>query len=60
MIGAVIRDAADWEADYLRLAAHSGNTPALAFYARLGFKTDPQEQAWWIEGEHLAKLGEIT
>ena len=60
LIGAVIRDAADWEAGYLRLAAHSGNAPALAFYHRLGFQTDPQEQAWWVEGAHLAELGEIT
>lgn len=60
LIGAVIRDAADWEADYLRLTAHSVNEPALAFYARLGFQTDPQEQAWWVEGAHLAELGEIT
>ena len=60
LIGAVVRDAADWEADYLRLTAHSSNEPALAFYARLGFQTDPREQAWLVEGAHLAEMGEIT
>jgi GNAT superfamily N-acetyltransferase len=60
LIGAVVRDSADWEADYLRLAAHSGNEPALAFYERLGFQTDPQERAWWVEGAHLSKLGEVA
>ena len=58
MIGAVIRDAADWQAAYLRLAAHAGNEAALAFYDRLGFRTDPQERALWIDGLHLTKLGE--
>ena len=60
LIGAVVRDAADWQAAYLGLAAHSGNEAALAFYARLGFQTDPQERALWVEGKRLSELGEIT
>jgi GNAT superfamily N-acetyltransferase len=58
LIGAVIRDAADWQAAYLRLAAHTGNEAALAFYDRLGFQTDPQERALWIDGMGLTELGE--
>jgi GNAT superfamily N-acetyltransferase len=58
LLGAVLRDAAEWEAAYLRLAAHEGNADALAFYARLGFQTDPRERPYWIEGAALDRLKE--
>jgi len=60
LLGAVLRDAADWEAAYLRLAAHEGNDVALAFYARLGFRTDPRERPHWIEGAALDELRGIS
>ena len=60
LLSAVIQDAASWEAAYLRLAAHEGNEAALAFYARLGFQTDPRERPHWIEGPALIKLGKIA
>ena len=56
LIGAVVRDAADWGAVYLRLAAHTGNTSALAFYERLGFTNDPQELTLMADGTALAQL----
>jgi len=56
LLGAVLRDAADWDAAYLRLAAHEGNDAALGFYARLGFRTDPRERPHWVEGKAFAKL----
>jgi GNAT superfamily N-acetyltransferase len=59
LIGAVVRDSAEWEAIYLRLTAHMGNDAALAFYDRLGFQTDPAERAFWVEGSHLQELGSI-
>jgi GNAT superfamily N-acetyltransferase len=58
LLRAVLRDAAEWEAAYLRLAAHEGNADALAFYARLGFQTDPRERPYWIEGTALDRLKE--
>ena len=57
MLRAVVEDAADWSVTYLRLAAHEGNDDALAFYARLGFVTDPRERAYWIEGKAFERLG---
>jgi GNAT superfamily N-acetyltransferase len=60
LLGAVVRDAAEWEAAYLRLTVHQGNDKALAFYARLGFQTDPRERPHWIEGRELMKLGKIA
>jgi len=60
LIGAVIRDAAEWQASYLRLAAHTGNEDAMAFYDRLGFRGDPRERALMIEGKSLTDLGEIA
>lgn len=59
LIGAVVRDAADWQVAYLRLAAHAGNESALAFYDRLGFQSDPRERPLWVEGARLTELGEI-
>lgn len=60
LIGAVIRDAAAWQASYLKLATHTDNEGALAFYDRLGFRGDTREHALMIDGNALAKLGEIT
>jgi len=59
LLGAVVRDAAEWGAAYLRLAAHEGNEGALAFYERLGFTSDPREQPLWVEGPALGELGAI-
>lgn len=59
LIGAVIRDAAEWQASYLRLAAHTDNEDALAFYERLGFRSDPRERALMVDGKHLTSLGKI-
>lgn len=58
LIGAVIRDADEWLAGYLRLAAHTDNRDAMAFYERLGFRSDPRERALMIEGGTLTDLGE--
>jgi len=58
LIGAVLRDAADWDVAYLRLAVHLDN-PALAFYQRIGFQTDPRERAYWVEGAELKELAKI-
>ena len=58
LIGAVLRDAADWDVAYLRLAVHLDN-PALGFYQRIGFQTDPRERAYWVEGAELHELAEI-
>ncbi|HUS56325.1 MAG TPA: GNAT family N-acetyltransferase [Thermohalobaculum sp.] len=60
LIGAVIRDAAEWRASYLRLAAHTDNAGAIAFYERLGFRSDARERAWMADGKHLIELGEIS
>jgi GNAT superfamily N-acetyltransferase len=60
LIGAVIRDAAEWQASYLRLAAHVDNEDAMAFYERLGFRSDPRERALLVDGKHLTDLGEIA
>lgn len=61
LLGAVARDAAEaWGAAYLRLCAHEANPRALAFYARLGFRTDRGERPLWIEGEAFDKLGDTT
>jgi GNAT superfamily N-acetyltransferase len=60
LIGAVVRDAADWQASYLRLAAHTDNEDALAFYDRLGFRSDPRERTLMVCGKRLADLGEIA
>jgi GNAT superfamily N-acetyltransferase len=60
LIGAVIRDAAEWHASYLRLAAHTNNEAAIAFYQRLGFTSDPRERAWMVDGKHLIGLGEFS
>lgn len=59
LLGAIVRDAGDWDAAYLRLAVHADNEGARAFYGRLGFLRDPQELPLWIEGPSLAKLGAI-
>lgn len=60
LIGAVIRDAAEWQARYLRLAAHTDNQGATAFYERLGLRSDPRERAWLVDGNYLTDLGEIS
>ena len=60
LIGAVIRDAAEWQASYLRLAAHVDNEDAMAFYERLGFRSDPRERALLVDGKHLTDLGKIA
>lgn len=60
LLAAVLRDAEDWEAAYLRLTAHEGNDAALAFYASLGFQTDPRERPHAIDGAALDRLREIT
>ncbi len=60
LLGAVVRDAAEWGAAYLRLAAHEGNEGALAFYERLGFRSDPREQPLWVEGLALGALGAVA
>jgi len=60
LLAAVVRDAAQWDAAYLRLTTHHGNDEALAFYGRLGFQTDPRERPHWIEGRELMKLGKIA
>ncbi len=56
LIGAVLREAVAWEAAYLRLAVHDDNAEALAFYRRLGFQTDANERAFWVEGAALEQL----
>ncbi len=56
LIGAVLSQAASWQAVYLRLAVHDNNRDALAFYQRLGFQTDLNERAYWIEGTALEEL----
>ncbi|MDH3667061.1 MAG: GNAT family N-acetyltransferase [Paracoccaceae bacterium] len=56
LIAAVLHQAAAWEAVYLRLAVHDDNRDALAFYRRLGFRTDPNERAYWVEGTALEEL----
>lgn len=58
LIGAVLREAATWEAQYLRLAVHIDN-PALGFYQRIGFRTDPRERAYWVEGAEMQELADI-
>ena len=58
LIGAVLREAAVWEAQYLRLAVHIDN-PAVGFYQRVGFQTDPRERAYWVEGAEMQELAEI-
>lgn len=58
LIGAVLRKATAWEAQYLRLAVHIDN-PALGFYQRIGFRTDPRERAYWVEGAEMQELAEI-
>jgi GNAT superfamily N-acetyltransferase len=60
LIGAVIRDAAEWQASYLRLTAHIDNEGAMAFYERLGFRNDARERALMVDGNNLAKLGETA
>jgi GNAT superfamily N-acetyltransferase len=56
LLAAVLRDAAEWDAVYLRLVTHDDNAKALAFYARLGFRSDPRERPQMIEGTALEKL----
>ena len=49
-----------WGAAYLRLSAHETNPGALAFYTKLGFRTDPGERPFWIEGPAFRKLGDLA
>jgi GNAT superfamily N-acetyltransferase len=60
LIGAAVRDASDWGAVYLRLAAHTGNASALAFYDRLGFRHDPREHPLMVEGAALIQLEQLA
>jgi GNAT superfamily N-acetyltransferase len=59
LIGAVVRNAAEWHAGYLRLATHTDNEVAMAFYERLGFRGDPREKALMLDGKYLTKLGNV-
>jgi GNAT superfamily N-acetyltransferase len=61
LLAAVVREAAGaWGAAYLRLSAHETNPGALAFYTKLGFRTDPGERPFWIEGPAFRKLGDLA
>ena len=60
LLGAVLRDAGDWGAGYMRLSVHRGNAGAVAFYARLGFTGDPDEQPLSLDGAALARLREAA
>jgi GNAT superfamily N-acetyltransferase len=60
LIGAVIRDGAEWQASYLRLATQTDNEDALAFYERLGFHSDPRERTLMVDSKHLTDLGKIA
>ncbi len=61
LLGAAARHGAEaWDAVYLKLTAHETNARALAFYARLGFETDPGERPHWIDGAAFHRLGGIA
>ncbi len=61
LLGAVARDGWEaWGAAYLRLCAHEANPRALAFYARLGFRTDRGERPLWIEGGAFETLADTA
>jgi ribosomal protein S18 acetylase RimI-like enzyme len=60
LLGAAARHAAEaWEAVYLSLTAHETNPRALAFYAKLGFETDPGERPHLIGGSAFHWLGGV-
>lgn len=59
LLGAVVRDAADWRAAYLRLTAHRTNSAALAFYVNLGFRGDPNEHPLMLEGVALQRAATL-
>ncbi|MBK0398345.1 GNAT family N-acetyltransferase [Limibaculum sp. M0105] len=58
LLAAVARDAAGWQASYMKLSAHVDNPGAIRFYRRLGFAEDAGEQVFVIDGAGYAGLAE--
>jgi len=59
LLGAVARDAgAVWQAQFIKLAAYSDNSAALAFYTKLGFESLTGETALRLTADRLQALGE--
>lgn len=59
LLGAVARDATQvWDAQFIKLAAYHDSTPALAFYAKLGFERLTGETALRLNGAGMRALGE--
>ncbi|MCL5778633.1 GNAT family N-acetyltransferase [Limibaculum sp. FT325] len=56
LLGAVLHEAAEWEAAYMKLATHIENPEAIRFYRGLGFRTDEGERVFVIEGAVLDRL----